>query len=47
MVLHEIWRSMGTDSYLFVGDSESLFAVDSRFEYVYNYWSALFRKVDS
>jgi chemotaxis protein methyltransferase CheR len=47
IILAGIWRSMSAGGYLFVGDSESPFAADSRFEYVNNDFSALYRKIRS
>ncbi len=36
--------SMDTDGYLFVGDSESLFGIDTTFEFVKTAWSGLYTK---
>lgn len=44
-ILAEVWRSMSAGGYLFVGESESVFTSDGRFEYVHNDFSALYKKI--
>lgn len=38
------WDSLGSDSYLFIGHSESLFGMDTKFEFVKTDWACLYKK---
>lgn len=38
------WDSLGAQSYLFIGHSESLFGMDTQFEFVKTDWACLYRK---
>ncbi|GHT58996.1 hypothetical protein FACS1894109_14110 [Spirochaetia bacterium] len=39
-----LWNSMAAKSFLFIGNSETLFGMDTRFEFVKTKWAALYRK---
>ena len=43
-VIDKFWTSMADHSYLFIGHSESLFGMDTRFEFVKTDWATLYRK---
>ncbi len=43
-MLEMLWKSMDVDSYLFLGESESIFGLDTGYEFVHTDWSTLFRK---
>jgi chemotaxis protein methyltransferase CheR len=42
--MSRIWDSMAAKSFLFIGNSETLFGMDTRFEFVKTEWAALYRK---
>lgn len=42
--VNKFWDAMGPYSYLFIGHSESLFGMDTRFEFVRTDWAAIYRK---
>ena len=46
-VIGKFWDSMGAYSYLFIGHSESLFGMDTNFEFVKTEWATLYRKITS
>ena len=43
-VMNRFWESMSNKSFLFIGHSESLFGMDTKFEFVKTEWSTLYRK---
>ncbi|MDR3303492.1 MAG: protein-glutamate O-methyltransferase CheR [Treponema sp.] len=43
-VINRFWNSMGAKSFLFIGHSESLFGMDTKFEFVKTEWATLYRK---
>jgi chemotaxis protein methyltransferase CheR len=43
-VMKRFWDSMSSKSFLFIGHSESLFGMDTKFEFVKTQWSTLYRK---
>ena len=43
-VINRFWDSMGSKSFLFIGHSESLFGMATKFEFVKTQWSTLYRK---
>ena len=43
-VMNRFWDAMATKSYLFIGHSESLFGMDTKFEFVKTEWATLYRK---
>ena len=43
-VIEKFWNALDWDSYLFIGHSESLFGMDTRFEFVKTDWATLYRK---
>jgi chemotaxis protein methyltransferase CheR len=43
-VIEKFWKAMAPDSYLFIGHSESLFGMKTRFEFVKTDWATLYRK---
>jgi chemotaxis protein methyltransferase CheR len=43
-VMGRFWDSMAAKSFLFIGHSESLFWVDTQFEFVKTEWATLYRK---
>jgi chemotaxis protein methyltransferase CheR len=43
-VINQVWDSMAAKSFLFIGNSESLFGMDTRFEFVKTEWAAFYRK---
>jgi len=43
-VIGRFYESMGNHSYLFLGHSESLFGMDTHFEFVKTEWAVLYRK---
>ena len=43
-VINRFWKSMGGHSYLFLGHSESLFGMNTPFEFVKTDWSVIYRK---
>jgi chemotaxis protein methyltransferase CheR len=43
-VINRFWNAMGSKSFLFIGHSESLFGMDTKFEFVKTQWATLYRK---
>jgi chemotaxis protein methyltransferase CheR len=43
-VIGHVWNAMAAKSFLFIGNSESLFGMDTPFEFVKTRWAALYRK---
>ncbi len=43
-VINRFWKIMGAHSYLFLGHSESLFGMNTPFEFVKTDWSIIYRK---
>jgi chemotaxis protein methyltransferase CheR len=43
-VINRFWDSMALKSFLFIGHSESLFGMDTKFEFVKTQWATLYRK---
>jgi chemotaxis protein methyltransferase CheR len=43
-VINRFWDAMAPKSFLFIGHSESLFGMDTKFEFVKTQWSTLYRK---
>ncbi|MDR0376755.1 MAG: protein-glutamate O-methyltransferase CheR [Spirochaetaceae bacterium] len=43
-VINRFWNSMSSKSFLFIGHSESLFGMDTRFEFVKTQWATFYRK---
>jgi chemotaxis protein methyltransferase CheR len=43
-VINRFWDAMASKSYLFIGHSESLFGMDTKFEFIKTEWSTLYRK---
>ena len=43
-VIKRFWDSMSAKSFLFIGHSESLFGMDTKFEFVKTEWATLYRK---
>ena len=43
-VINRFWDSMGAKSFLFIGHSESLFGMDTKFEFLKTEWATLYRK---
>lgn len=42
--IDNFWKSMTAHSYLFIGHSESLFGVDTKFEFLKTPWACLYQK---
>ncbi len=42
--INNFWNSMDTDSYLFIGHSESLFGMDTQFEFLRTDWACIYHK---
>lgn len=42
--IDRFWDSMGAKSYLFIGHSESLFGMDTKFEFLKTNWACLYQK---
>lgn len=42
--IDRFWDSMGKNSYLFIGHSESLFGMDTKFEFLKTDWACLYQK---
>ena len=42
--IDRFWNSMGAQSYLFIGHSESLFGMDTKFEFLKTDWACLYQK---
>jgi chemotaxis protein methyltransferase CheR len=43
-VINRFWEAMASKSFLFIGHSESLFGMDTKFEFVKTQWATLYRK---
>ena len=43
-VINRFWNSMNSKSFLFIGHSESLFGMDTKFEFVKTEWATFYRK---
>ena len=43
-VINRFWNSMSSKSFLFIGHSESLFGMDTKFEFVKTKWATFYRK---
>ena len=43
-VVNRFWDAMGMHSYLFIGHSESLFGMNTRFEFLKTDWACIYRK---
>ena len=43
-VIKRFWDSMASKSFLFIGHSESLFGMDTKFEFLKTEWATLYRK---
>jgi chemotaxis protein methyltransferase CheR len=43
-VINRFWDSMSSKSFLFIGHSESLFGMNTKFEFVKTEWATLYRK---
>ncbi len=46
-VINRFWNSMAPHSYLFIGHSESLFGMNTNFEFLKTEWACLYRKMIS
>ena len=45
--INRFWDSMGAHSYLYIGHSESLFGMDTKFEFLKTAWACLYQKTVS
>ena len=43
-VINRFWNAMADKSFLYIGHSESLFGMDTKFEFVKTQWATLYRK---
>jgi chemotaxis protein methyltransferase CheR len=43
-VINSFWNAMNSHSYLFIGHSESLFGMNTQFEFIKTNWATLYRK---
>jgi len=43
-VINRFWDAMSSKSFLFIGHSESLFGMDTKFEFVKTQWATLYKK---
>jgi chemotaxis protein methyltransferase CheR len=43
-VINRFWDSMANNSFLFIGHSESLFGMDTKFEFLKTQWATLYKK---
>ena len=43
-VIEGFWDALGDHSYLFIGHSESLFGMDTRFEFIKTDWACIYGK---
>jgi len=43
-VINRFWDAMANKSFLFIGHSESLFGMDTKFEFVKTQWATLYKK---
>jgi chemotaxis protein methyltransferase CheR len=43
-VINRFWDAMSSKSFLFIGHSESLFGMDTKFEFLKTQWTTLYRK---
>ena len=44
ITIDNFWKSMARHSYLFIGHSESLFGMDTKFEFLKTPWACLYQK---
>lgn len=44
-VINHFWNAMGPHSYLFIGHSESLFGMDTKFEFIKTDWACIYGKI--
>ena len=44
VAVNRFWDSMARQSYLFIGHSESLFGMDTKFEFLKTDWACLYQK---
>ncbi len=44
-VIDNFWNSMAAHSYLYIGHSESLFGMNTKFEFLKTQWACLYRKL--
>lgn len=44
VVINHFWDSMASKSFLFIGHSESLFGMDTKFEFLKTEWATLYQK---
>ena len=44
-VVDRFWDSMGTHSFLFIGHSESLFGMDTKFKFLKTDWACIYSKI--
>ena len=44
VAVNRFWDSMAKQSYLFIGHSESLFGMDTKFEFLKTDWACLYQK---
>lgn len=45
--IDRFWKSMAKSSYLFIGHSESLFGMDTKFKFLKTEWACLYEKEDN
>ena len=43
-MVNRFWQAMTPHSYLFLGHSESLFGMETKFEFVKTDWACLYKK---
>ena len=43
-VINRFWEAMASKSFLFIGHSESLFGMDTKFEFLKTQWATLYKK---
>jgi chemotaxis protein methyltransferase CheR len=43
-VINKFWNAMAPKSFLYIGHSESLFGMDTKFEFIKTQWATLYRK---
>jgi chemotaxis protein methyltransferase CheR len=43
-VVNHFWNSMANKAFLYIGHSESLFAMNTKFEFVKTQWATLYKK---
>lgn len=44
-VIDRFWNAMANNSYLFIGHSESLFGMETKFEFLKTEWTCLYQKI--